>query len=82
MSERENMIDNSRGNCSYQKGKSFYKKQEAEKVCEWRIVDADNDEWVSFCGVDFVIIEGSLKDNNMTYCCGCGKKIKEIKEQS
>lgn len=41
--------------------------------CVWQ----GDDNWNTGCGNHFIIIDGGPTDNNMKYCCYCGKKIKE-----
>jgi len=47
-------------------------------TCNW---EQDNDTewnlWETDCGESFHIEEGTPKENNMNYCCYCGKKLVE-----
>lgn len=45
-------------------------------TCEW-IVDEDG-VWHTDCKNEYVIIEGTPKENKMNYCCFCGRKITEV----
>jgi hypothetical protein len=46
--------------------------------CNWKQQDEDeSDFWKSDCGHSFVFIDGSPIDNNMHYCCRCGKPLSE-----
>ena len=46
----------------------------ADESCEW---SQDNDgNWTTECGGMFVINEGTPKDNDMRFCCYCGKPLK------
>lgn len=49
------------------------------KTCDWT---DDEGYWITTCGHEFVINAGSPKDNDMRFCCFCGKEIKENKEGS
>lgn len=44
--------------------------------CKW--VQDEEDVWNTDCGNNFIINEGSPIDNNMKYCCYCGKQIKTV----
>lgn len=51
-------------------------------MCNWQRWDAvcgeDVNEWHTACGNDFTINEGTPKDNEMKFCCYCGKPINQI----
>jgi hypothetical protein len=50
---------------------------EAENgICEW-VYDGNYDYFITSCGNDYCLIDGTLKENLITYCHGCGKKILE-----
>ena len=34
-------------------------------------------KWESDCGMDFSICEGTPSENNMVFCCKCGKPLVE-----
>jgi hypothetical protein len=44
-------------------------------ACKWE-QDVDGD-WDTGCGHRFVIIEGMPSDNDMLFCCYCGKQLDE-----
>lgn len=46
-------------------------------TCDWRQEDWDNDCWQTTCGEAFSIIEGKPSENNMKFCCYCGKPLVE-----
>lgn len=43
--------------------------------CTWFQEDEGSDIWVSDCGGLFTLNEGSPADNDLKYCCWCGKSI-------
>lgn len=44
-----------------------------DQRCYW--TEDPDGQWETSCGNTFVIIDGSPADNDMTYCCYCGKKL-------
>ena len=48
------------------------------KYCKW-ILDNDPDDYYfnTSCGQAFFLSDGTLEDNEIKYCCFCGKPIKE-----
>ena len=44
--------------------------------CAW-IRDEDSSDFDTECGRTFELLDGCLEDNNMKYCCFCGKKTEE-----
>ena len=50
-------------------------------LCGWHggvtFFGSDTNYYDTDCGHSFVVNEGSPSDNNMNYCCYCGKKIQE-----
>jgi len=50
-----------------------------KKPCVWR----ENSDycWDTSCGEEFIINEGTPKQNKMKYCCYCGGIILAIDEQ-
>ena len=46
--------------------------------CTWEEKDG---VWSTDCHHDFVINEGTPKENQMKFCCYCGKLIEEIPEE-
>ena len=47
-----------------------------EETCLWEYQDLENYYHTS-CGDDFMVSEGTPRENGMKYCTYCGKKIKE-----
>ena len=46
--------------------------------CEWKVVaDGIGNHYKSECGGDWFFFNGTTKDNQMTVCPFCGKKIYE-----
>jgi hypothetical protein len=52
-------------------------KQKAQDVCNWHEQDSESVYWSSDCGLDFVLSDGTPKENGLNFCCRCGKKIVE-----
>ena len=50
-----------------------------KKSCGWKRQEDEEDFYLTECGDEFVLIEGSVKDNNIIYCPFCGRKVKELK---
>lgn len=44
-------------------------------TCEWRGEDYDSDEWVTSCKKSFCLMEGTPAENDMRFCCYCGKPL-------
>jgi hypothetical protein len=44
--------------------------------CEWEQIEDGND-WSTSCGDLFTLLDGKPSDNDMKFCCYCGKKMKE-----
>lgn len=42
-------------------------------ACVWR--DLHDDGWETACGQVFVIIEGTPAENEMKFCCYCGRPL-------
>lgn len=49
-------------------------KVNTEKKCKWE-EDDDYGYWDTSCGEQFVLEAGTPKENNMNYCCYCGKEL-------
>lgn len=49
-----------------------------EPVCEWKLLDADNNAYQTECGDAFCIPDGTPQENNMNYCSCCGRKVKVV----
>lgn len=45
--------------------------------CEW--AEDEYGTWETSCGNAFEINDGSPADNDMAYCCYCGKKIAQCR---
>lgn len=45
-------------------------------MCEWR-EDSDGN-WDTECNNAFVLIEGTPYQNNMQFCCYCGKGLLQV----
>jgi hypothetical protein len=45
------------------------------EICRWR-EDVDAELWTTDCGNTFCFIDAGPKENGMTFCCYCGKKLK------
>ena len=52
------------------------------KVCEWHLVDPDNNVWISGCWEDGLYCFnngcGGPVNNEFKYCPFCGNKLKEV----
>lgn len=46
------------------------------QTCLWSRSDDDTDVWETACGNAFTINEGSPADNEMVFCCYCGRELK------
>ena len=46
------------------------------KRCVW-VWESHHDFYETSCGKAFVVEHGTLAENNMKFCCYCGKPIKE-----
>lgn len=44
--------------------------------CTWE--EEDSGEWTTGCGGSHVVLNGTPQENEMTYCCYCGVRIKEV----
>lgn len=44
--------------------------------CTWK--EDEDGVWYTECGEVFVVIDGIPKENNMRYCCYCGKPLHAI----
>ena len=54
-----------------------YAAEQAERppTCLWSRADDDTDVWETTCGHAFTIIDGSPADNQMAFCCYCGREL-------
>lgn len=48
-----------------------------EPSCLWSRADDDTDVWETKCGHAFTIIDGTPTDNQMAFCCYCGRRVDE-----
>lgn len=46
-------------------------------ACLWSRADDDTDVWETKCGHAFTIIDGTPTDNQMAFCCYCGRRVDE-----
>ena len=47
-----------------------------KEYCDWKQDgDDESDTWESSCGIFFSLTEGNPIDNNMHFCCYCGKPL-------
>ena len=51
--------------------------QEAENRCAWYRDGEDSDTFGTGCGHYFTLIDGTPAENDMLYCCYCGKPLEE-----
>ena len=47
------------------------------RECTWKVENDDYGTYETNCGGLFCLTDGTLKENDMKYCCYCGKKIIE-----
>lgn len=47
--------------------------------CHWSQDGEDSDIWAAQCGRYFTTNDGSPSDNEMRFCCFCGKPLVEIR---
>lgn len=55
-------------------------KKKENKHCTWSQAGDKYDPydyWSTSCGHEFTLTEGTPKDNEMKFCCFCGKKLVE-----
>lgn len=58
------------------------KKTTKVRTCDWRQEDVDSSVWATDCGGLFCINDGTPTENNMDFCCFCGKKLAECKPET
>ena len=46
--------------------------------CEWRLCDEEANVYDTSCRNPHILIEGTPRENNYSYCPYCGKKIKVV----
>ena len=44
-------------------------------VCHWTHDDLDMGTWATDCNQTFCLIDGTPDDNELKYCCYCGKPL-------
>ena len=49
-----------------------------EKVCEWKLEDAEANLYITKCDQREIGFEGTPKDNDYKFCPYCGRKIVEV----
>lgn len=47
------------------------------QICNWHQEDDEYGTWEGDCGSSFNLNEGTPSDNQMKFCCYCGKKLVE-----
>ncbi len=47
-------------------------------ACPWALAEEDSDHWSTGCGNDFVLNDGTPRENYMVHCCYCGKPIEQV----
>lgn len=52
-------------------------KTTAAEYCRW--VETEDGQWETLCGNVFELSEGSPTDNDMAFCCYCGRTLKEVR---
>lgn len=57
------------------KGALAQPEPEPETCTWWQDGDSDSGMYQTSCGNYFDITDGTPEDNNMRYCCYCGKKL-------
>ena len=50
-----------------------------EERCRWSD-DADG-TWETGCGQSFIVTEGKPDENDMRFCCYCGRRIEQVDYQ-
>ncbi len=45
------------------------------KACHWDQEDLDSDCYVTDCGHYFSVPDGTPEDNEMRFCCFCGRRL-------
>jgi len=46
--------------------------------CIWTHSEYDDEHWETSCGQEFMIIDGTPKDNGYNFCPSCGKPLVEF----
>ena len=49
-----------------------------DDACEWRLCDEEANVYDTSCRNPHILIEGTPRENNYSYCPYCGKKIKVV----
>lgn len=50
----------------------------SDDVCEWRLCDEETNVYDTSCKNPHIMIEGTPRENNYSYCPYCGKKIEVV----
>ena len=50
----------------------------SDDVCKWRLCDEGANVYDTTCRNPHILIEGTPRENNYSYCPYCGKKIKVV----
>lgn len=50
------------------------------EMCKWKCVDDDENYWEGSCGIAYNFIDGGPKENDITFCPHCGRRIKIIEK--
>ena len=54
-----------------------------ERECEWKLENNGDDSWYhTSCGEDFMLVDGSPKENHYNFCPHCGGKINQLEDKS
>ncbi len=55
------------------------KTEKKVQVCNWTLDSTEyDDHYETECGNAFIMTEGTPKENEMKFCCYCGKKLVEV----
>ena len=57
-----------------------YIEDDDEEECEWSLDDSEEGNWITSCDNLFGLIDGTPEDNEMKFCCYCGKKLTQPAE--
>ena len=49
-----------------------------DDVCEWMLCDKEANVYDTSCKNPHILIEGTPRENNYSYCPYCGKKIEVV----
>lgn len=54
---------------------------EKPDFCEWVQEEFESGHWSGSCGIEWVIIADTPKDNGMKFCPKCGKPLKQFEKE-